>query len=151
MDIVNNVALISINETLVVQLLSFLVFLFIINRIMFRPLRETMAERDIFMETIREDIAAANNELKSLHRTTQERSAAIRQEAMAVKATVEEAAHRQAAEVIAATQQQISQLSATTEKEVSAMVATARKDLQKEAKQLTVDIMEKILDRKLAS
>ena len=35
MQIVSNVALISINETLVVQLISFLIFLFVINRIMF--------------------------------------------------------------------------------------------------------------------
>ena len=39
MQIISNIALISINETLVVQLISFLIFLFIINRIMFRPLR----------------------------------------------------------------------------------------------------------------
>jgi len=45
MQIVSNVALISINETMVVQLISFLIFLFVINRVMFRPLRESMHER----------------------------------------------------------------------------------------------------------
>ena len=34
MEIVSNIALISINETLVVQLVSFLLFVFIINRVM---------------------------------------------------------------------------------------------------------------------
>ena len=39
MQIVSVEALLSINETLIFQLLSFLIFLFIIKRMMFRPLR----------------------------------------------------------------------------------------------------------------
>ena len=45
MQIISNIALISINETLIVQLISFLIFLFVINRIMFRPLRKTVGPR----------------------------------------------------------------------------------------------------------
>ena len=45
MQIITNIALISINETLIVQLLSFLIFLFIINRVMIRPLRGVMSDR----------------------------------------------------------------------------------------------------------
>ena len=37
MEIVSKIALITINETLVIQLVSFLIFLFVINRMMFRP------------------------------------------------------------------------------------------------------------------
>ena len=46
MHIVSNIALISINETLIIQLVSFLIFLFLINRIMFRPLSHVMVERE---------------------------------------------------------------------------------------------------------
>lgn len=67
MQIISNIALISINETLVVQLISFLIFLFIINRIMFRPLRQVMIERENHMEKINLDIVDAG---KSLDRIT---------------------------------------------------------------------------------
>ena len=52
MQIISNVALISINETVVVQLLSFLLFLYIMNRIMFRPLRNVMAQREDHLKQI---------------------------------------------------------------------------------------------------
>ena len=53
MQIVSNVALISINETFLVQLISFLIFLFIINRVMIRPLRGVMREREEYVEKLK--------------------------------------------------------------------------------------------------
>ena len=66
MQIVSNIALITINETLIVQLVSFLLFLFIINRIMFRPLRKVMTERSTYIETLQREIADQQNELKKI-------------------------------------------------------------------------------------
>ncbi|OQY06422.1 MAG: hypothetical protein B6I22_05580 [Desulfobacteraceae bacterium 4572_123] len=59
MQIISNIALISINETLFIQLISFLIFLFIINRIMFRPLRRIIIERENHIEKINLDIIDA--------------------------------------------------------------------------------------------
>jgi F-type H+-transporting ATPase subunit b len=150
MEIVSKIALISINETMIVQLVSFLVFVFILNRIMFKPLRQAMGEREGFMESIKEDISSADQELQSLLKTAQERSEMIRQEATAAKAKVEEAAHQQAIDVLASAQQEVAGISKKAEKEVNNMVTMARKNLEKEAHELTINIMEKILDRRVA-
>ena len=69
MEIVSNIALISINATMFHQLIAFLVFLFIINRIMFRPLRSVMGERESFMEKIRLDTVDATKEFEHLTAT----------------------------------------------------------------------------------
>ena len=66
MHIISNIALITINETLFVQLISFLIFLFIINRIMFRPLQNTMSERESYIDQTNRDIADVTQELQSL-------------------------------------------------------------------------------------
>ena len=150
MEIVSNIALISINATMVVQLISFLVFLYIINRIMFRPLQKAMQEREGFMDSIKEDISSADSELQLLLKTSQERTDAIKKEAFTVKAAVEEAASRQATEVLSSARKEATAFSKTAEKEIRDMVAAARENLQQEAHQLTVSIMEKILDRKVA-
>ncbi len=150
MEIVSNIALISINETMIVQLVSFLVFLYIINRIMFRPLQETMGEREGFMESIKEDISSADLELQTILKTSQERADAIKEEAMAVKAEVEEAANQQATEVLLTAREEVADISKTAEKEIREMVTSARENLQEEAHQLTLNIMEKILDRRVA-
>ena len=56
MEIISNTALISINETLIIQVLSFLIFLFIINRLMFRPLHKTIGDRERHFEDISREI-----------------------------------------------------------------------------------------------
>lgn len=150
MEIVSNIALISINETLFVQLISFLVFIFVLNRVMFRPLRTEMGEREGFMDSIREDILSADEELKTLLRDSRERSDTIRAEAMAVKAKVEEDANQQASEVLTAARGEVTDISKAAEQEIDDMVSAARENLHQEAQKLTVDIMEKILDRRVS-
>ena len=66
MQIISNVALISINETLIIQVISFLIFLFIINRIMFRPLRNVMNDRKSHISKIQQDIVNAQSEYETL-------------------------------------------------------------------------------------
>ena len=64
MQIISNIALISINETVIIQVISFLIFLYIINRIMFRPLRNVMADRENHIKMLQQDIVAAEKKWK---------------------------------------------------------------------------------------
>ena len=66
MEIISNIALISINETLIVQVVGFLVFLFVINRIMFRPLQSVMSDREIHIERVKRDIVEAQEDVASI-------------------------------------------------------------------------------------
>ena len=59
MEVVENVALISINATMVVQLISFLIFMVLLNRIMVRPLRTIMNERQSYIKQVGQDLTAA--------------------------------------------------------------------------------------------
>ena len=85
MQIVSNIALISINETMVVQLISFLIFLFVINRVMFRPLRNTMQEREHDIEGIRVDIRDAEKKLEKTLQQVQDENAAVRKAGLQMK------------------------------------------------------------------
>ena len=85
MQIISNIALISINETLIVQVISFLIFLFIINRVMFRPLRSVVAERQSHIEHIRQDIVAAGEKFESLTNQIEEQEATVKMEAFIAK------------------------------------------------------------------
>ncbi len=151
MQIVSNVALISINETLVVQLVSFLIFLFIINRIMFRPLRSTMAERAFYIEEMKSDIdGAAKNYEKSLVEI-KEQETAVKQAAFKISKEHEDTGTQEAKKIFESARSEIAAEKQKTEAEVAAQIAEARKDIKAESETLAVTIMEKILDRRLAS
>ncbi|MBL7180595.1 MAG: hypothetical protein ABIK98_04895 [Pseudomonadota bacterium] len=150
MEIVSNIALITINATLVHQLVAFLIFLFIINRLMFRPLRGVMAERDSFIEKIKLDTADAAKEFERLNEELKAREAAVRTEAHGVRSELEERGSREAHAILESAREEIDALKKRTEGEVGAKIAEARKHLQKESEALAVAIMEKLLDRRLA-
>ncbi len=147
MQIISNVALISINETLILQIISFLIFLFIINRIMFRPLRKVMNERESYIENIQKDIIAAENQFEDLTNQIQAQEKAVRNEAFAQKEQLEASGGQQAAEILASTREEINTLRAEAQKEVDARISAARKYVQKESQDLAKNIIETVLYR----
>ncbi|MGD8522375.1 MAG: ATP synthase F0 subunit B [Desulfobacterales bacterium] len=149
MEIISNIALISINETLIVQVISFLVFLFIINRIMFRPLRSVIDERETYIQSLQNDIAAAEDEYTSLTRQINEQEATLRKEAQQITAELQKAANQQSNEIIAVTRKEIDNLKKKAEKEIEAQLIEARKQVQIESETLALSVMEKVLERGL--
>jgi F-type H+-transporting ATPase subunit b len=150
MHIISNIALITINETLLFQLISFLIFLFIINRIMFRPLQSVIDNRKIHLDKIQTDTVDSIKELESLTQKLKVQESEVRTEALELKREVEESGSRQAAEIFAASKKEIETLKGTAEVEVKARISEARKHLEKESQALAINVMEKLLNRRLA-
>ena len=151
MEIISNIALITINATLFHQLVAFLIFLFIINRIMFRPLRSVMAERENMIEKIKLDTMDAGETIERLKNELKERESKVRKEALKVQHELEEKGKQESAEILKSTLQEIELLKDKNEATINAQIMEAKKDLQKESEALALNIMEKLLDRRLVS
>jgi F-type H+-transporting ATPase subunit b len=150
MQIISNVALISINETLLFQLISFLIFLFIINRVMFRPLRESMREREDYVNQVNQDILDAEKELESVIEQTKMEEDVVRQAAFRVSETLEKSGNKEAGDIMRTARSEIAVLSEQSRKAVDIQLAEARKSIEKEAETLALMVMEKVLERKVA-
>ena len=148
MEIISNIALISINETLIVQVIGFLIFLFVINRIMFRPLQNVMSDRDIHIEGIKRDIVQAQKEVTSFTSQIQEQDIAAREEAFGLRDQLEAAGSQQAKEIFESVKKKIAANSQKIQKEIAVRIAEERKSLEKESEALALNIIEKILDRR---
>ncbi|MBW2432652.1 MAG: ATP synthase F0 subunit B [Deltaproteobacteria bacterium] len=151
MQIISNVALISINETLIFQVISFLIFLFIINRIMFRPLRKVMNERETYIEDVQKDIVVAENQFEDLTHQIQAQENTVRDEAFKQKEQLEASGSQQASEIMTSTREEINALRAEAQKEVNAQISAARKHVQRESEDLAKDIIETVLYRRQQS
>ena len=149
MHITSNIALISINGTLFFQLFSFLIFLFIINRLMFLPLQGVMSERDNHIEKIKQDIIDSENELKNVNNQLQQEESAAKDEAFELMQELEAEASRQASEIFISVREEIETIKEKAQNEIDAQISEARKDIGKESEALAFSIMEKILDRRL--
>ena len=148
MEIISNVALISINETLIVQVVGFLLFLFVINRIMFRPLRNVMSDRDIHIERVKRDITQAQKEVDSITSQIQEQETATRKEALALKDDLEAAGSQQAKEIFESVKKQITADREKVQQEIEVRLTQERKAVEKESQALALNIIDKILNRR---
>ena len=148
MEIVSNIALVSINETVFVQLISFLIFLFIMNRVMFRPLRDTMSKRDHHVKQIQDDISHQENQLQTLKNNIDERESRVRSEALEMRKKLEDSGSQEAAAIISTTRQEIEVLRKKSAQDVDSKLSEARKSLNQESEGLVSDVMEKVLDRR---
>jgi F-type H+-transporting ATPase subunit b len=150
MQIISNIALITINGTLVIQIISFLTLMFVLRRIMIHPLSDVMEERKNYINTLGDDIGDAEEQMETITSQLKNRETAIRAEANDMKKELEASGSHRAAELLAAVKEEVSALRSRTEKEISDQISAAKQHLRTESEALAFQIMEKILDRRLA-
>lgn len=151
MQIVSVEALLSINETIIVQLLSFLIFLFIIDRVMFRPMRSLMKERDAHVSQIEKDIFEAAEEYEQLSDQIKKQESAVKSEAFAIREKIEASGDEEAAVIIESARKEISDIKERVGRELKGQMSQAKTQIKRESESLAVTIMEKVLDRRLQS
>jgi F-type H+-transporting ATPase subunit b len=151
MEIVSTIALISINATLAVQLLSFLLFLLIINRVMFRPLRNTMRERESFIENLGREIEAADGERERIMTLLARQEREVRKEADAQRRKRRDEGAAEARRLVDGALAQIARMHREAEADVVHQMAEAGQSMALEAERLSVALMEKVLERRISS
>ena len=151
MQIVSSIALISINETLIIQVISFLILLFVMNRIMFRPLRRTIEERKRYVEEVSQEINNAIGDVERYTTEMEDRRLVIRSEAFKATSESENIGNQEAAKIVDAAVREISMIREKTREEVDAQISEARKHIRKESEAIAQHIMEKVLERRLST
>jgi F-type H+-transporting ATPase subunit b len=150
-EIVENVALISINATLVVQLVSFLLFMILLNRIMIRPLRKMMTERALYLEKVRQEIQAAHEGYTQIGRKIQDQETETRQAAFKIREEMEREAQESASDAVARTKSEIETLRKESQRQADEKIAAARQQIDREANVLADQMIAALLDRGVPS
>lgn len=148
MQIIENIALISINETLLFQLVSFLLFMVILNRIMIRPIRKTISEREGYFERVGYEIEAAENKYEDISRQIKKDEAEARKAAFKIREELEAEGQAAANDLIASTRGEITGLRNKVQKDIDAKLSEARKDLDAQADLLADKMISVLLDRR---
>lgn len=141
--------MINIDLGVVIQLVNFLVLMFVLNIFLYKPIRKVLAERQSRIaeakgraESVDQDVqqkmAEYEARLKELKSGAADERGALLKEAQAEEATILEAARKDAADSLTAIKARVAKES-----------ADARVLLQEQAKALSVDICEKVLGRSL--
>lgn len=118
--------LLSIDGTLIVQLVNFIVFLLILNVIFTKPVGAAIAKRRAFIDGIASDIAQFELDLKSLRTQADERVATARRAGDALVAQTRAEAQNAANSIIADHQAQAAAIVDEAQATVGLEIAQAR-------------------------
>ncbi len=149
MEVVETIALITINATVVFQLLSFLLFLFIIHRIMIRPLDRVMQERQFFLLRLNEEIEEAGEEYDQIREEIRSRELEARDTAQKIRDEIEAVGQKAAMDMIARTKEEINAMKSAAQKETADKLDVALTEAKKEAGAVADRMIALLLDRKL--
>ncbi|MEA2040430.1 MAG: hypothetical protein U9N82_11490 [Thermodesulfobacteriota bacterium] len=137
--------MLSINATLLVQLIQFLILTFILNRLMFRPILKIIRDRS-------EHIDAGKKEIENLELKTQE----LANEYLSIERDARKQAHKErarvkmdavtsAGELYNAAKNKVTSMRQEIDMEVEQEVQKVRPFLQREAEALVDEITEKMI------
>ncbi|HEX9822704.1 MAG TPA: F0F1 ATP synthase subunit B [Methylomirabilota bacterium] len=141
--------LINVDKSLIVQIVNFLILLFILQRLLYKPFLAKMAERTSAIKTALEQAQAARAEAA---RGLEENEARLRA-AYVEAAAIREQALREAAEEsrkhVGAAQAQARKLVDDTKAQLDAEIRRARDELRREVSDLAIMAAEKLVRRTL--
>jgi len=150
-EIVNTSALISINATLLFQLVSFLLYMLIMNRLMFQPLRSAMAQRAHYIRRLKTELVEARKKVEKFGEDMVRRRREVRRQAHDLTSIQERQAMDKAGDLVAEAQTRVAVMRREAEDEIGELVRQARIELAQETEAMANAIMEKLLDRRIAA
>jgi F-type H+-transporting ATPase subunit b len=151
MEIVKTTALITINETLWVQLIFFLIFLFLINRVMFKPVRRNMADREVHFLNLRQDIHLLKEEIDALSDQAEAEENQLRTTAQRAGEALHEEGRKEAQRLLEKALEEIKALQQEAEEQLETSLANARRQVEHESQELAESIIQQFQPRRTAS
>lgn len=143
--------MISINATLFVQVIHFLVLVLVLHLILFRPILRLMGDRVNHVDKIGKDTLDLELKTKQLadDRVLLEKNA--RKEASQQRSSFEKEGHETAEQILKDTREEISAIRDDVKQNVKRQIEEARKSLQHEATLLADELTEKVVGRRISN
>jgi len=141
--------MVSINATLVLQVIHLLVLIFILNRLMFRPILKLTGERDSFLEKSKLDMRNMETEVERLRKVFLSKETEARKNASREGMDLKNAAMREVEEMLDESSRSAASIRAQAEETAKKQVQTTTPLLDGEARTLADDIVTRVIGRRL--
>ena len=141
--------MIEINLTIVIQVLQFLIVVFVLNRLLFRPISQVIDERQEKIVTWEENTQrlqdTASSRLENYEKQLREEKIQARQKQEQLKQELKEKEEENLRKVAA----EAAQIVSLTQQELAAEREKLRLELSRQATELSQILVEKVLGRRL--
>jgi F-type H+-transporting ATPase subunit b len=135
--------------TLVLQLLQFIILVYILNRLLFKPILRLINERDQHITKVMQDVEKIEQETTDLMNKSITIEKDARLDAGKERARLKQEADSQSELIFEDTRKEIEQIMTEAEKKIDDQVEKAKDFLQKEAGVIAGEIIEKVIGRRV--
>jgi F-type H+-transporting ATPase subunit b len=142
--------MIDIDWTLYAQLINFLLLVFLLNVVLFRPIRNAIRDRQAKLLAQEADINLLSDQSQSLDDEIKEKLAAARRDGAGARENLKQEGAQAEASLLEEVKRQVEVEWATVEKKIQSDMAKARESLQKQAQSFAQLLATKILGRELS-
>ncbi len=137
--------LITINATLPLQILHFIILMFILDRILFRPVLRIIEERKIFIKQKRQELETVKKEVEQLKAKFKKMEEEARRKALYERAQLKEEGLKEAEGIIEESKKKVLTMQEEVNKKIKEEVEKTRPFIQKQAKVVADEIIKKII------
>jgi F-type H+-transporting ATPase subunit b len=141
--------LISLDKSLIVQAINFLIILFILQRLFYKPFLAKMGERTAAIQKSLDEAQAARAEATRQQEENETRLRAAHAEAAAIRAQAMKEASEEQKRLVEAARAESQRLVESAKAQMDADVRRAREELRREVADLATAVAEKLVRRSL--
>jgi len=142
--------MIQIDWSVGAQLVTFLVLVFLLNMVLFRPIREALKARQARMDAQKSDIDFMETTGQGVDRETKDKLAAARREGVEARESLKQKGSEAEAALLEEIKREVNQEWSQVEERIKSDVARARKSLQTQTQSFSQSLASKILGRELS-
>lgn len=139
--------MIDVNLTIVVQMINFLVLMFILNLILYKPLLGIMERRNAKLSSSQEEIKDLNQKVTDRMADYEEKIKQAKQEAMEQKNEILKQGAEEAKNIIDAVRADLPGYLSQFQEQMNEQISEARRILRDNSQRLSFEIAEKVLGR----
>ncbi|MGA7577029.1 MAG: hypothetical protein ACLQUW_00150 [Desulfobaccales bacterium] len=142
--------MIQIDWSVGAQLVTFLVLVFLLNMVLFRPIREALKARQARMDAQKSDIDFMETTGQGVDSETKDKLAAARREGVEARESLKQKGSEAEAALLEGIKREVDQEWSQVEERIKSEVAQARKSLQTQTQSFAQLLASKILGRELS-
>jgi F-type H+-transporting ATPase subunit b len=142
--------MIELDWTLFVQIINFLVLVFLLNMVLFRPIRRIIVARQARMTAYEEDIAGLADNQQGILGEVDQQLAAARRDGLGLREKLRQEGSQEESSLLEQVKKEVDAEWTQVEAKIKKDVAQAREALRAQAQDFATALSAKILGRKLS-
>jgi F-type H+-transporting ATPase subunit b len=139
--------MIDLNYTMLIQMINFLLLIFILNLLLYKPITKIIDERNKKIEDSKSEVESLDEKAELKIADYEEKMRQARQEAMSQRNEVRDEGEEAGKTIIEGTRSEISTMIEGFKVTLASEREAARNVLRDQAKKIAVEISEKVLGR----